>query len=68
MTRPLRKLYPREQLLLEQVFGEDDLKAIRESQDDAAFRLVSEDLATEHRCPACGYEWNGNPKPPGAKA
>jgi hypothetical protein len=29
-----------------------------------AFPAIDPDtLATEHRCPSCGYEWSGNPKP-----
>lgn len=27
------------------------------------FRPYDDDLPTEHRCPACGYEWSGRPKP-----
>lgn len=31
-----------------------------ESPDD--FKEVGEDIETEHRCPACGYEWSGKSK------
>ena len=29
----------------------------------AEFPAVGDDLATEHRCPRCGYEWSGQPRP-----
>lgn len=28
-----------------------------------AFPAVDESLPTEHRCPKCGYEWSGDPRP-----
>lgn len=44
---------------------EERLKKIREAAaPPAAFPpLNPDDLAIEHVCPACGYEWSGNPAP-----
>ena len=28
-----------------------------EAEDGDAFKEYDDDLATEHKCPKCGYEW-----------
>lgn len=41
----------------------DRLRASLEPDTLAGFALVDDDLATDHACPECGYEWSGNPRP-----
>ena len=33
-----------------------------EPQAPEGFNEYGEDIATEYKCPKCGYEWSGNPK------
>lgn len=44
-------------------FNSDDINGILEIEDDPTapddFDEVDDDIATEHRCPSCGYEWSG---------
>lgn len=49
-------------------FSDDDLAGmlakLAPPTAPTAFPAIDPDtLATEHRCPSCGYEWSGNPKP-----
>lgn len=64
MPQPLRKIYPKEQALLEGLLGEEDLRDIRDAQDNPNSQRVDMDLETDYCCPRCGFEWSGNPKPP----
>ena len=59
----LRKVHPKDQLLMEEMFDENALKEIREAREGTHFDAVDLDIETEYRCPSCGYEWSGNPKP-----
>jgi len=34
-----------------------------EPEPPEEFPVYGEDIATEHRCPSCGYEWSGSPRP-----
>ena len=43
-------------------FSEDALAKLI-AAPPASFPSADEDLATEHRCPKCGYEWSGRPAP-----
>jgi hypothetical protein len=45
-------------------FEPHDMAALksRERQAPAEFPAYDLDLETEHRCPECGYEWNGRPE------
>lgn len=56
----------RDQLLMEDMFDEASLRRIKEEMDGDAFESVDEDIETDYRCPHCGYEWSGQPKPTGA--
>jgi rubrerythrin len=67
-ARRLRQRHPKDQILMEDLMDPDAVRTIRDAQDDGAFPLVDLDIETAYRCPACGYEWSGNPKPSGAEA
>ena len=53
-----------EQGFLEEMFDQETVQALKEAQADDVFPRVDENLETQYRCPACSYEWSGNPKPP----
>lgn len=58
------KLNP-EQALMEELFDPEHLRRLREEMDPRMPRLIDPDtLPTDYRCPYCGYEWSGSPKPP----
>lgn len=44
-------------------FSQGDLEGILEADVESLppedFAEVDDDIATEHRCPSCGYEWSG---------
>ena len=63
----LRKQFPKQQAILDGVFGDAELQNIRDAQNDSVFESVDMDLPTEYCCPSCGYEWNGRPKPNAVK-
>lgn len=46
-------------------FTQDDMGSLLEEAAEALppedFDEVDDDITTEHRCPACGYEWSGKP-------
>lgn len=52
------------QTILGEMFDEETVKRLEDAQDEASFELVGDDLSTDYRCPYCGSEWSGNPKPP----
>ena len=52
------------QELFEEFFDPDDLRRIKADMAPGAFPAVDDDIETQYRCPACAYEWSGNPKPP----
>jgi rubrerythrin len=56
----------KDQLLIEEMFDPYALARIKEEAAGDGFPLIDEDIETEYRCPACGYEWSGQPKPTGA--
>jgi ParB-like nuclease domain len=44
-------------------FGETQLvHFMTQPSAPAAFSAVDENIATEHRCPKCGFAWSGKPK------
>ena len=59
----LRKLHPKGQGFLDGVLDDEEVRAIEVARDEGEFEIVDGDQPGEHRCPACGYEWFGNPKP-----
>lgn len=49
-------------------FGEAQLAELVAKMTPAppdGFRAYGEDLPTTYRCPSCGYEWSGQPRPGG---
>jgi ParB-like chromosome segregation protein Spo0J len=38
----------------------EDLRLLVDRLDHQEFTTIPPDLPTAHKCPACGYEWNGN--------
>lgn len=38
----------------------EDLRLLVDRLDHAGFTTIPPDLPTAHKCPSCGYEWNGN--------
>lgn len=47
---------------LSALFSENELEIMLDVEDDdppEEFGSFDEDLATEHQCPKCGYEWSG---------
>lgn len=38
----------------------EDLRQLVNRLDHTGFPVVPPDLPTAHKCPSCGYEWNGN--------
>lgn len=54
-----------ENLLADTGYSETDLTQLLESRKVNApdeFPAFGDDIATEHRCPKCGYEWSGKTK------
>lgn len=48
------------QSFFEGFYTKEDLAAMK---IDEVFPKVTSKLATDYRCPCCGYEWSGSPKP-----
>ena len=61
------KLHPKGQLFIDGMLDPEDVALIQAAQDEASFEVVDLDIDTQYCCPACGYEWSGQPKP-GTKA
>ena len=49
-----------ERELLDGLFADDELsKLIPYTEPPEEFKAVDENIATEHQCPKCGYQWSG---------
>ena len=49
-----------ERELLDGLFADDELsKLIPYTEPPEEFKTVDENIATEHQCPKCGYQWSG---------
>lgn len=58
----LKKLFPKDQPILGEMFDPEMVAAIAEAQDETAFPVVDR-IEAQFQCPSCGYEWNGQPRP-----
>lgn len=48
------------QMFFDGLYTKEDIEAMK---TDEFFPKVDDKIQTDFRCPACSYEWSGNPKP-----